>query len=179
MTDTRKLTMDDLESVYLDGFCSGLATFATNFAANEGMGTEQADAFANFIAQSIRNDPAGLAEVRRQIIERITDPNCGDGEGHNIVIKTSGMENGAIADGPPYVHGRDFVVGERWPTSEPRTWDNLRKVPDDVQRVTNRGGDLIVRDSSAGHGWGYPTGVHLFGFQLVDGAPYTEVIDRG
>lgn len=64
----RKLNMTDLESIYLDGFCSGIASAIMNAGATP----EEADAFANTIAESVRLDPAGIAEVRQQILERLT-----------------------------------------------------------------------------------------------------------
>ncbi|OOL30435.1 hypothetical protein GQ85_19795 [Rhodococcus rhodochrous] len=87
MTGTaRKLTIDDLESVYLDGFCSGIASFATD----SGMGAEQADAIATLIANSVRNDRDGIAEVRRQIVERINDPDGESLDARNVTITIGG-----------------------------------------------------------------------------------------
>lgn len=96
---------------------------------------------------------------------------------HPGLISVSPADGGAIANGQPYVHGRDFVVGERWPTSEPRTWDNLRDVPDDVHRVTGCEGESAVRCPSAPNGWRWAeSDVFVSDYGMVGCAPYTEAV---
>lgn len=96
---------------------------------------------------------------------------------HSGLISVSPADGGAIADGPPYVHGRDFVVGERWPTSETRTWNDLRDVPDDVQRVTGCEGESAVRCPSAPNGWRWAeSDAFVSDYGIVGYAPYTEAV---
>lgn len=47
---------------------------------------------------------------------------------HSGLISVSSDEDGTIADGPPFVHSRDFTVGDRRPAGEPRTWAPVRRV---------------------------------------------------
>jgi hypothetical protein len=72
----RQLTTEDIESVYLDGFCSGIATSAVN----SGCSQDEADAIADYIASQIRDDTAAMAVIRQQILERLT-----------------GVDNGAVS----------------------------------------------------------------------------------
>ncbi|MGV9744627.1 hypothetical protein ACWDTG_06895 [Rhodococcus zopfii] len=75
MSDPRPITLDDLESVYLDGFCTGIATFAVNV----GQAPEEADEFAESIAAQLRGDTAAMNELRNQIVERLNGADGGPG----------------------------------------------------------------------------------------------------
>ncbi|QOH59852.1 hypothetical protein [Rhodococcus rhodochrous] len=77
----RHLTTSELESVYLDGFCSGIATSAVNSGCDQ----EQADAIADYIASSIRDDENAMSVIRQQIVERLTGVDNG---AVNVEIKT-------------------------------------------------------------------------------------------
>lgn len=61
---------------------------------------------------------------------------------------------------------------------EPRTWQNLRDVPDDVRLVTDREGDKIVRAKNTRCGWRWTHfgGTGLTQSDLTAYAPYAEVI---
>ncbi|WKK11936.1 hypothetical protein QYN14_25660 [Rhodococcus ruber] len=75
------------------------------------------------------------------------DQNKAAGTIYSGPISMSPDDERTIPDGAPYMHGRDYVVGERWPASEPRTWNDLRDVPDDVNRVRRTTDDAVaVRD---------------------------------
>lgn len=83
MTDTTfTLTIDELTSIYLDGFGTGVTTLAVN----AGQTPEYSDGIAHAMASGILNDPAALAEVRNQIQERINDPECGGGPARTVMV---------------------------------------------------------------------------------------------
>ncbi|MCC9181167.1 MULTISPECIES: hypothetical protein [Mycolicibacterium] len=69
-----------LLDIWLDGFTSGLTTAAKDIAK---CSDEMADKFADDIALAVKNDPASMEMVRREVLERVTglfDPNRGTRE---------------------------------------------------------------------------------------------------
>lgn len=59
---------------------------------------------------------------------------------------------------------------------EPRTWNDLRDVPDGVTAVEDREGYIAIRmQRTAPHGWKWVQGLSLSQEHLTKFAPYTEV----
>ena len=57
-----------LLDIWLDGFVSGLSTAAQGLTNCSG---EEADQFADEIAKSMRDDPAAMEMIRREVFERV------------------------------------------------------------------------------------------------------------
>lgn len=98
-----------------------------------------------------------------------------------IMNATNDHISAVIEDGEPFVHGRDFTVGERRGAGdEPRQWRDLRDVPVAVTQVRDKDGDAYRRSDNAECKWeireqpGQWTEIQPV--LLARHSPFTEVI---
>ena len=73
MSDKRLVKVQEFDrstllDIWMDGFVSGLASAARTLTNCSG---EEADQFADRSALSMRNDPAVMETIRREVLERV------------------------------------------------------------------------------------------------------------
>ena len=121
-----------------------------------------------FIDQQIPAD-AGNLDVER------AEAKVFIGRTHAIDIELGGHGPDVSIDrfGDPVYPEQDAPV-------HPRTWDDLRDVPDKVRWVRDKDGDEIVRDAKRPYGWKWlhlGTSVGATEQCMTDYAPYTEIAE--
>lgn len=115
---------------------------------------------------------AGIRAVLAKLeADSLTTPcggGCGDTSPHDAHLAPGALDRlGGQRDGwsDP---GAD--PADEWDRT-PRQWDDLRKVPDDVQEVLDRDGDKAVRDRARSYGWRWNGS---YGWR--SNGPYTEIL---